>query len=86
MKESSDGVRDLQTEYLKKKTDPSPVDGPSFLLGIVADELDMYSKILHDPKGWWDNDVSTPDKVGLGLSAVPGLGLLGKAGRVRWSV
>lgn len=78
LKESSDWLRDVKDEYLKKKTNPFPFDGPSILLDVVADTLEDYGKILHDPKGWWDNDATTWDKVSIGISLVPYLGVLGK--------
>lgn len=76
LKESSDWVRDLREQ--RKKTNPSPVDAPGIFLDIVADELDTYGKILEDPKGWWDNDASTWDKIGLGVSLIPVVGVPAK--------
>lgn len=76
LKESSDWVRDLREQ--RKETNPSPVDAPGIFLDIVADELDTYGKILEDPKGWWDNDASTWDKIGLGVSLIPVVGVPAK--------
>lgn len=73
--ESSDFLKDVSNKYREQAApwDPRPI-----IVDVAADELDMYRKILHDPKGWWDNDASTLDKVGIGVSVVPVAGLIGK--------
>lgn len=73
--ESSDFLKDVSNTYREQA---APGDLRPIIVDIAADELDMYRKILHDPKGWWDNDASTLDKVGIGVSAVPVGGLIGK--------
>lgn len=75
LEESSDFLKDVSNKYREQA---APWDLRPIIVDIAADELDTYRKILHDPKGWWDDDASTLDKVGIAVSVVPVVGLVGK--------
>lgn len=73
LREGSEKLKDASNKF----REDHPWDVRPFVVDVVADELETYADIVHDPKGWWDNDATTWDKVGIGISLIP-LGVLGK--------